>query len=267
MDAQSIRQALGELPGGRAGEIAFYPAIDSTNAEAIRRLRQGELADCLLVAATQHAGRGRRGRTWLSPAGQGIYLSLVRRFPGAPDRLQSLSLLTALSVHKGITALGGNNLRLKWPNDIYHNNRKLAGILLELHREIDSCHLVFGIGVNLSLDDQARQQIDQPVTDLATVLGHVPGPESVIAAIVQQLLPILDEFDALGFAPFRDIWNSLDYFAGQQVRLANGRQNLEGRSLGVDEHGALQLETDSGIERINGGEIQPSLRPLQARTS
>ena len=131
-------------PEARAdlGEVILFEEIDSTNAESLRLLKAGKTGSWIVLAQSQIAGRGRSGRTWSSYKGAGIYLSLVRRFTLAADALQSLSLVTAISLHAALTALGVQNLQLKWPNDVLHEKRKLAGILLELHKMESTLHVV-----------------------------------------------------------------------------------------------------------------------------
>ena len=134
MNKAFIEKHLSPGSRGDLGEIILFEEIDSTNAESLRLLKAGRTGSWIVLAQSQTAGRGRSGRSWSSYPGAGIYLSLVRRCNLAADALQSLSLVTAISRHAALTALGVQNLQLKWPNDVLHEKRKLAGILLELHK-------------------------------------------------------------------------------------------------------------------------------------
>ncbi|MEQ8955674.1 MAG: biotin--[acetyl-CoA-carboxylase] ligase [Gammaproteobacteria bacterium] len=261
MNVELIRQTLGRVARMELARVEYVPQIDSTNAEAMRRLHNGDRESGLLVAGQQTSGRGRRGRSWLSPAGQGIYMTLVKEVSGPADSLQSLSLVTALSVHAALQGVGANGLKLKWPNDIYHNNRKLAGILLELFRDTERHYLVFGICLNICLQEETLSGIGQPATDLLNVLSDLPANERVVAAICNQLLLNLNRFDEKGFGQFRQQWNQHDQFLGEQVELVDGNRTICGSVLGVDEFGALRLESSTGIVHVNSGELLPSLRP------
>ena len=147
-------------------DIQVFGQIDSTNLESLRQVKSGKRGTRLIVAEAQSDGRGRLGRSWMSPAGGGIYLSLIRSFGKDNKPIQSLSLVSAISVLKVVEALGGNSLQLKWPNDLLFQGQKLAGVLLELHVGTAANNLVFGIGLNLSLSDEEKSFIDRPITDL-----------------------------------------------------------------------------------------------------
>ena len=240
--------------------MEYFPRIDSTNAEALRRLQQGKTEASLLLAGQQDAGRGRRGRDWQSPAGQGIYMSLLWPLSTPAERLPSLSLVTAISLHEALRSFGAQDVFLKWPNDILHNNRKLAGILLELHRGEPVNHVVFGIGLNLDLSDETLAGIENPATDLKSVITRIPSTEEVIAMTMDKLFCNLERFGRKGFEEFLEYWNQHDFLIGEDVEVIDGRQRSSGRSLGVDDRGALRLCTAAGERSFGSGELAPSLR-------
>ncbi|HIA59121.1 MAG TPA: biotin--[acetyl-CoA-carboxylase] ligase [Gammaproteobacteria bacterium] len=251
-------------PEARAdlGEVILFEEIDSTNAESLRLLKAGKTGSWIVLAQSQIAGRGRSGRTWSSYKGAGIYLSLVRRFTLAADALQSLSLVTAISLHAALTALGVQNLQLKWPNDVLHEKRKLAGILLELHKMESTLHVVFGVGINLDLPAQAVKEIGRPVTDLNSLADNEVNTEELVALFINALLPNVINFEATGFSPFQDDWNRLDCYINHDIVIQNGNERIIGKSLGVDNSGAQLMQTATGRQTIIGGEIFPSLREL-----
>lgn len=249
-------------------QLYYFDSIDSTNVEALRQARQAGFAPRLLLAAEQTAGRGRRGRSWHSPPRGGLYLSMSQTFPIDSAQLQSLSLVTGLAVRE---ALGDQleQLCVKWPNDILVRNRKLAGILLETLISKDQALVVFGIGINLALPQAVREQIDREVTDLRTETGQEPDYWDLFGKLCDSLHDHLLRFRRCGFAEFRSRWNQFDCHHGRAVRIVQAAdatgsaREVCGLHQGVDEQGALCLQTDAGLRKIFAGEILPSLHPIE----
>jgi BirA family biotin operon repressor/biotin-[acetyl-CoA-carboxylase] ligase len=265
MDLAFINKTLESNLSQRAPDVQFFDSIDSTNAEALRQLegiKFGKSSEInkVLIANYQTAGRGRRGRAWISPKDAGLYFSVVKKFEQNPEALQGLSLVIGLAVCQVLRRLGIDNARLKWPNDILVENAKLAGILLEMHQSLENCFVVFGIGLNFCLQHNDTVQIDREVTDLSKLLNSLPQKEVIFIALIEEIENHLDIFAVEGFATFQLEWNSLDRFFGRQVRVDSGLKTLaEGISLGVDASGALRVDTGEGEKKILGGELSPSL--------
>lgn len=243
-------------------EIQLFEEVDSTNAEAIRQIQAGNTANRLVVARSQSAGRGRRGRSWLSPLDAGVYMSVMKQFTLQPNALQGLSLLTALSLKEALNGLGISGLKLKWPNDILFQNKKLAGILLELQQRDRHCYLVFGIGLNIALPAELTQEIDRPVTDITSIADDIPENNRIVATVINELCSNLVEYEKSGFSSFQESWNESDSYLNSNIEIHNGEKRIIGKSLGVDSNGALLLQTVTGLQSINGGEVFPSLREL-----
>ncbi len=261
MDESTLRSLLNLESEKSIERIQVFDEIDSTNSEALRQLQAGKTENRVVVAASQTAGRGRRGRQWLSPQHAGLYLSLTRRFTLGADALQALSLVTAISVLEALVDSGVAGLELKWPNDVLFEGKKLAGILLELQQMDGVRFVVFGIGVNIQLSEEAKNSIERPVTDLSALLGELPSRVVIMAAVLNSLCQNLASYEERGFAPFEERWNRLDCYRQHAIEIQNGESRLLGKSLGVDAAGSLLLETPDGIQAINGGEVFPSLRP------
>lgn len=240
-------------------DVQQFAVIDSTNTEAIRQLQAGRKGCFLLLAHTQTAGKGRRGRVWQSPPGAGIYMTLVRPFLHATRELQALSLITALSVHEALQIYKIKDFQLKWPNDLLVGKRKLGGILLELRQANDASYVLFGIGINLKLPDTTRAAIDQPAIDLYSLLLSKPDKSLIVARLIESLFKNIDEFEISSFSSFQARWNALDCYLGQKIESHIGDQLKIGISMGVDATGALILKTATGMEKIGGGEIFPSI--------
>jgi len=265
MDIERLESLLGPSAASLSGEVRLFDEIDSTNAEALRRVKKGQSETGLLIAKTQTAGRGRRGREWLSPDQAGLYFSFYKFFDLPAESLQALSLVTALSVQSALEKAAIKNLQLKWPNDLLHEKKKLAGILLELNTKEGRNCLVFGIGINLTLPQETARQIDRPVTDLSSIADELPEVELLLAGIINSLCENLQIFEAKGFQPFTQQWNKLDCYINHDIVIESAGSRTIGKSLGVDNTGALVLNTAAGEKLISGGEIFPSLREVTAQ--
>tara|TARA_R110002073_G_scaffold91547_1_gene215290 strand:+ start:155 stop:964 length:810 start_codon:yes stop_codon:yes gene_type:complete len=262
MNEQALRSLLNLESEQSIDNIQLFDEIDSTNSESLRQIQSGHTENRLLVAKSQTAGKGRRGRQWLSPQNAGLYFSLTRRFSLDANALQGLSLVTAISLVEALCELGAKELQLKWPNDVLCGKKKLAGILLELQQKEGARFVVFGVGVNIEYSTDAVSSIDRPVTDLKNILGELPGSEVLLATVLNYLCRNLNDYENEGFSPFADRWNSLDCYRMSDIVIHNGESRIIGKSLGVDAGGALLLQTADGVQSISGGEIFPSLRPL-----
>lgn len=261
-DALQVECILSALPGGLRDGIVGLQVVQetgSTQADALAAPMPAHGCSVLL-AERQTAGEGRLGRRWLSPRGTGIALSLSRRFERGAAQMAGLSLAVGVAVAEALQGLGASQLRLKWPNDLQVDGRKLGGILVNLRAERAACAAVIGIGINVRMPGEFAAVIGQPVCDLASVLEPTPSRNEVAAAVLARLLPILQEFDLGGFAPLLPRWQPLDALVGQAVQLTEGDARHAGLCLGVSADGALRLREDDGrVRDFHGGEA--SVRP------
>lgn len=252
----AIRRDLPAGVAGRLGQLALHWEIDSTSSDIQRRL--ADLPDLSMVLAeTQSAGRGRRGRRWLSPPGLNVYLSCLKRFDAGFAALSGLSLAVGVIVMRTLSSLGIAGAGLKWPNDVLSDSGKLAGILVELGGEYQGpCSAIIGVGLNVRLTDVLREQAGQPVDDLASLsAGHVPDRNRVAAALITALAEGLDEFERLGFAAFVDEYASHDLLRGKALRVQGALGDLDGMGAGVDVRGALLLTTADGTRAIDSADV------------
>lgn len=256
LDAAAVRGGLTSEAAGLLRELVIAPAIDSTNAELMRRAQAGAGGGVVCVAEQQRAGRGRRGRAWVSPFAGNLYVSVLWDFRTGAAALEGLSLAVGVAVARALHSACGVEPQLKWPNDIQFAGAKLGGILLEMSGDADGpCQVVVGIGINVAMPREAAGAIDQAWTDLRQLAPGHPPRSALLAALLNTLLPLLDSYEAGGFAPWRDAWLALDAYAGERVVLDTGGQRMAGIARGVDGRGALQLETTTGVRSVYGGEI------------
>ena len=250
-------QIAGGIPQGFSYSLHVAQQVDSTNRVAAELARDGVVRGCVVLAEQQSAGRGRRGRPWVSPFARNIYCSMVWEFDSGVAALEGLSLAVGVGVVRALRASGVEDALLKWPNDVLYGGRKLAGILLEMAGDVSGrCQVVVGVGVNVAMASlPAGAMIDQPWTDVNTAAGRPISRNALASNLVAHLLQLLNEFEVGGFERFRDDWALLDCARGRAVTVHIGDQLVHGIAAGVDEAGALAVDTDFGRQWFHGGEI------------
>jgi BirA family biotin operon repressor/biotin-[acetyl-CoA-carboxylase] ligase len=252
-----IREPISASVLSRIGSFEVVHEIDSTS----DYLKRSPVADHrppgrVCIAEWQRAGRGRRGRRWVSPYGASLYLSLAWQLDESGVQTGSLSLVAAIAVLRALQQSGVTELGLKWPNDILLRDRKLAGILLEMSGEGGGrCQLVVGIGVNFNLPQPAAGLIDQPWADLSQY-GAGIDRNLLTGRILENLVCAIDDFREHGLDTFMDEWNRHDAIAGRAVQL-RGQQRLiaSGVARGIDTQGALLIEHDGVTANYHAGEV------------
>lgn len=245
----------------RVWPASVVQSVDSTNAEALRRLVARQEPPFIVLAERQTAGRGRRGRNWVSPFGENLYYSLVLRIDGGMRQLEGLSLVVGLALLQSLRAAGVVGAGLKWPNDVLVEGRKIAGILLELSGDpADVCHVVIGIGINVNMLVADTAVIDQPWTSMRAELGRCVDRNGLVCELNRQLSRYLDVHLKKGFVALQDEWQANHLWQGRTVMLTAGAEPVEGVVLGVDRSGAIRLRV-AGVERhFSGGELGLRLR-------
>ena len=240
--------------------MAVLPVIDSTNQYLLDRLPELKSGDAC-VAEYQQAGRGRRGRKWFSPFGANLYLSMYWRLDQGPAAAIGLSLVIGIVMAEVLHDLGADQVRVKWPNDLYLNDRKLAGILVELTGKTgDAAQIVIGAGLNMVMRSVQNDVVNQAWTNLQEA-GIVIDRNTLAVRMIKELRSSLTLFEQEGLAPFLSRWEKLDNFINRPVKLLIGDKEIYGTSRGIDAQGALLLEQDGVIKPWMGGEI--SLRSAE----
>lgn len=243
----------------KQGNVSVIPVIDSTNQYLLERMHELQ-SGAACIAEYQQAGRGRRGRQWFSPFGANLYMSMYWRLDQGPAAAMGLSLVIGIIMAETLHALGATDVRVKWPNDIYLNDRKLAGILVELTGKTgDAAHIVMGAGINLAMRSADASQINQGWINLQEA-GVTVNRNELAASLINSLRDALPMFEQEGLTPFVTRWAALDNFINRPVKLLIGEREVHGIARGVDSQGGLLLEQDGEIKSWVGGEI--SLRPV-----
>jgi len=256
LEEATIRGELPVVARQRLGALEVHWELDSTSSELQRRLPS--VPDLSIVMAeAQTAGRGRRGKSWISPPGLNIYLSVAKHFDAGFARLSGLSLAIGVMVLHALEDMGIRTAGLKWPNDILAADAKLAGVLVELSGEFQGpCTAVIGIGLNIRVPDALRAEAAQPVTDVATLCGGEPPDRNLMAAaLITRLASGLERFEREGFAAFVDDYAAFDILAGQPLRVIGAQGEFHGVGAGIDGRGALLVRVGSDLKRVDSADV------------
>lgn len=259
LDEKAILKAIGEKHSTIRLEV--HDHLASTNSYLMQNMHAHTHGSCV-VANLQTQGRGRRGRSWEAGLGASLTFSLLWRFQCGASGLSGLSLAVGIALIRSLHALGVKDAQLKWPNDVLIKREKLAGILIELQGDMEGpSTAVIGIGINLNLPNTMKQQIDQPVTDLASVTTTRIDPNELLAALLKDLTVVLNTFEQSGFASLSEEWTHYHAYHHQTVRIImpDGKE-CSGVVQSIAEDGSLLVKTDAGLQRFISGEI--SLRPI-----
>lgn len=242
------------------GRVTVLPVIDSTNQYLLDRLSELQSGDAC-VAEYQQAGRGRRGRKWFSPFGSNLYLSMYWRLEQGPVAAIGLSLVIGIVIAEVLQSLGADKVRVKWPNDLYLQDRKLSGILVELTGKTgDAAQIVSGAGINLMMRRVESDVVNQGWISLQEA-GISIDRNTLAACLIKELRAGFKLFENEGLAPYLTRWEKLDNFINRPVKLIIGDKEIFGISRGIDAQGALLLEQDGMVKPWIGGEI--SLRSAE----
>ncbi len=254
LDEDEIRRCLPNKGDGLLSRLEIHRILDSTNGYLMNRSGRLNEAFDVVVAEQQTAGRGRNGRRWLSGFGSGIAMSIGMRVDCRMMALSGLSLFVGLVVADALHGSGLVGCQLKWPNDLYWNDRKLGGILIELSGESEGpTSLVIGIGLNCYRGAYCAS-IDQPATTLEEA-GVDLDRNQLIASILRVLGERFPRFLEAGFVAFKDEWNALSLLTDRKVEVMQGGSRFIGWFKGIDDGGAGLVQTQDGIRVLNGGEI------------
>ncbi|WP_282177092.1 bifunctional biotin--[acetyl-CoA-carboxylase] ligase/biotin operon repressor BirA [Vibrio nereis] len=235
--------------------VELIPIIDSTNQYLLDRVDELE-SGAVCLAEYQAKGRGRRGREWVSPFGSNLYMSMFWRLDAGMAAAMGLSLVVGVAIVEALEELGLNEVKLKWPNDLYYQDRKLAGILVEMSGQAGgAANLVIGMGMNLMMSEQT-EGITQPWASLSEVANESSIDRNQLAiTMINTLHKTLSDYELYGMAGFVERWNRLDNFLGRPIKLIMGPREITGIARGINEQGAVLIETEQGIESYLGGEI------------
>ncbi|MBU2892223.1 bifunctional biotin--[acetyl-CoA-carboxylase] ligase/biotin operon repressor BirA [Colwellia sp. D2M02] len=242
--------------------LEVHSLIDSTNDHLMRLIPERMSQGRVCLAEYQSAGRGRRGRQWVSPFGSQIYLSMYWYLEQGLAGAMGLSLVTALAVSDAVKNYCDIQVELKWPNDIYLSGVKLAGILIDLEGQaLEPSHSVIGIGLNVNMPTESAKSIDQQWTDLKSHTNITIDRDGLCAELISCLWERLLQHRESGLSEMLDEWHKYDIYLNKPVKLLTGERTTHGICRGINNQGALLLDVDGYVKAIYGGEV--SLRGIE----
>jgi BirA family biotin operon repressor/biotin-[acetyl-CoA-carboxylase] ligase len=259
LEERAIRAAVAGDRMSRLRSLDLLFEVDSTNTRLLAKGPPPHGCADVVLSELQHAGRGRRGRHWIAPFGASIALSMSWSFTDASRASPALSLCVGVAIARALERAGASGTGLKWPNDIWFDDRKMGGILIEVRAEASGpAHVVVGVGLNVRLTPGMRAQIEASGVKAAAVADAciVPPSRNFIAgAIIDALLSMLADFERDGFSGFREAWTALDALRDRPAQVLMGEAVICGTARGVDAHGALRLERDGRLQEFVSGEV------------
>lgn len=264
LSLKEIEHYLSKQADGLLQGIEIHELIASTNTHLLQQAHASGKQGIACFAEYQSAGKGRRGKNWVSPFGCNIYLSLLWRYQNGPASLAGLSLAVGVAVVRALNEMGIEEVGLKWPNDIYWRQQKLAGILIEVSGESGGpCNAVIGLGLNCYIPREAAADIDQAWIDLDSILGRPTHSirNRLAAVLLNHILPVMAEFEHQGLSDYLNEWRRYDCMQGNAVNIYLGQQYYQGVVEGVDEQGMLLVKDEKQqVKAFASGEI--SIRKL-----
>lgn len=258
LNTELITAALPDTIRKKCGQIDIFSTLESTNQYLLYYKGSPKIHVC--STEYQQNGRGRRGKQWLSPYASGLCFSLKYHYTSSHN-LAGLSLAIGIAVTQWLHELGCTEAVIKWPNDIWWKNQKLAGLLIETTGMTkNSCDVIIGIGINVSLPEMNTPPSDYQWVDLHTVLGAPsPSRNQLIAQLMTHCIHALEQFEQSGLIPFLPLWSQFDYLYGKQINLLTSEETITGIAQGIDEQGALRLQQGNKITTYVCGEVSVRL--------
>lgn len=252
---EEIREGLATRFLGKK-DIHHFREIISTNTTAKELADNGAAEGTLVVSEMQTGGKGRLGRKWFSPPGEGIYLSMILRPTVSPAEAPRMTLMTAVAMAEALHAGTGLHVSIKWPNDIIFGGKKLAGILTEISTEMDAVeYMVIGVGLNVNTVSFPAE-LQERATSLRIETGKIHSRSDLIKVFLKWFEGYYALFQQGDFKPILDRWKHYSHIAGRRIRVETIGEEYDGTALDVDRDGFLIVEDDDGrIHRIYSGDI------------
>lgn len=259
LDRRRVDQGLDAATRELLTDLEVFETIDSTNtylagvpAPPCGRLR-------VAIADEQTRGRGRQNREWVSPRGLGLYQSLAYTVEQKRNDIAALTLALGVGLLDALASQGFADVKLKWPNDLVADNAKLGGLLAETRMAGDALVVIAGIGINVATDERTRSLAAsawaQRGISLADIAGAAPDRNALASAVTNAVAGVFRSFEASGFAGFVERWRAADWLLGQGIRVESPATVYAGIAAGIDDTGALLLETESGVVPVTAGTV------------
>ena len=255
-----ILDELGSDVGQLVARLDVHEEIDSTNRQLLDDAPPAEGKLVISLAEYQSAGRGRRGRSWVTPFGGGLCFSAGWLFDDIPEDLGALTLAIGVVVRQTLLEVTGLAAQLKWPNDLVWEDRKLGGILVDLSAQSQGpCYVVIGVGINVSIEPGRLEQFagwPSGAVDLYAATGGNPPSRNILAArMIEAIAQVLRHYGENGFLEYHADFSAADYLRGRIVSIDDTSCPIVGTAVGVEASGALLVETGDGVLRVISGDV------------
>jgi BirA family biotin operon repressor/biotin-[acetyl-CoA-carboxylase] ligase len=256
LQQRDINAAMSDAGRNAIGSLSILERTASTNDELARARDYSDDRMHVCLAEYQTAGKGRRGRSWLTPYAGSISMSVAWNFLQGSAFLRGYSLAAGVSVARALHDYGISGIGLKWPNDLFWHDKKLGGILIEITGEADGlCQVITGIGINVNLPQELKQSIDQPCVGLAEISDTLIDRNVLVACILERMLELQESFSSQGLTPYLDDWHSLDICRDRQVDIHLPNDTVGGLAAGINDEGQFLLLTNDGVRKYDIGDI------------
>ena len=255
INPESIQTYLTEYASASSYHWQYRLITESTNADALQLFKLGQ-QPCIALAEKQTGGRGRRGRSWVSPFGKNIYctIGMHKLIKGCNPGL--LSIVTGIALCKALESCGIQDIKVKWPNDLYYQNRKLGGILIESRMcGGDEYFLAIGFGINVSMEERDFNNIPQPATSIELISASPVSRDLLLGYAIQQVVKMVEDFDASQTSQIVEAFNSIDALHDTAVTVTTPKQSIEGVNAGINQAGHLLLDTANGQLEFSAADV------------
>ena len=256
LDREALLSLMNSSAAKILGKLEIFEEVDSTNHYLLNNSEAIDKHANVVLAEYQTQGRGRRRKSWVSPIGSGIIFSTLWHFEQPVESLTCLSLAVGSAVIRVLTRMGFGDVGLKWPNDIFFQNKKLGGLLIEIRGEnADPCDVVIGLGLNIAFPIDFKGNINQPWIDLAGIKRSIPSRNVIAAALITEILLLLDGYAKSSIEEIINEWQKYDCMYGKKVKLNLLDQNIIGQVVGIDSDGGLLMLVNDSVQKFTAGEI------------
>ena len=257
---RSIKGSLSKTLLNDIDSIIIEDSTESTNDNAKNYLKNQKKLFSVHLAEQQIAGRGRNNRKWISPHGKNIYLSLGWKSTLLHSQLEGLSLAVATSLVSSLEEFTSSDLKIKWPNDLLINEKKISGILIETTDSEEGLDIVIGIGINVHMDKSEGSEIEQSWGNLEESPSHKLDRNEIIVSIISAIYELFNDYPKSGFKKYRHVFETYNLLKDKICKVVTDKEIYEGKVVGVNEVGELLLEKSGEIQHLRYGEV--SIREL-----
>jgi BirA family biotin operon repressor/biotin-[acetyl-CoA-carboxylase] ligase len=255
LDLEAIQTRIGDKEVVAAFHWQYRLLTESTNADALA-LFESHQKPCIALAEMQSAGKGRRGRHWISPFAKNIYCTIGIHRAIEAHNLGLISILTGIGLCKVLSRSTGDAVQLKWPNDIYYQNQKLGGILIESRPTTEgNYYFAIGFGINVSMTAEDLEAVPQAATSVNLISGAPISRNLLLAEVIRQVVQMIHGFDESSIVELVEEFNHHDAFHNQRIRVTTSSQSIYGVNKGINHSGQLELETEAGRQQFSAADI------------